>query len=244
MTDTASVRWGIIGPGTIARTFADGIAHSATGKLIAIASRNPGKPELAAHFPGARIVSGYEALLNDPEIDAVYIATPHTGHAEWAIKTIRAGKHVLVEKPIALSAYDADAIFHEARKAGVFAGEAFMYRVHPQTAKLIELVKSGIIGDIRIIRSSFGFNMGSVKPEHRLFANDTAGGGILDVGCYPVSMARLIAGSVEGKPFLEPDFVSGAGHLGQTEAGAAIRTCTGNCCRCKNLQAVTNHRVR
>ncbi|MDA4834227.1 gfo/Idh/MocA family oxidoreductase, partial [Enterobacter hormaechei] len=99
------------------------------------------------------------------------------------------------EKPIALSAYDADAIFHEARKAGVFAGEAFMYRVHPQTAKLIELVKSGIIGDIRIIRSSFGFNMGSVKPEHRLFANDTAGGGILDVGCYPVSMARLIAGS-------------------------------------------------
>ncbi|WP_163484757.1 Gfo/Idh/MocA family protein, partial [Escherichia coli] len=81
-------------------------------------------------------------------IDAVYIATPHTGHAKWAIKTIRAGKHVLVEKPIALSAYDADAIFHEARKAGVFAGEAFMYRVHPQTAKLIELVKSGIIGDI------------------------------------------------------------------------------------------------
>eukprot|EP01132_Coremiostelium_polycephalum_P006282 gene6282-7827_t len=216
MTDTASIRWGIIGPGTIARTFADGIAHSATGKLIAIASRNPDKPELATQFPGARIVNGYDALLRDPEIDAVYIATPHTGHAEWAIKAIRAGKHVLVEKPIALSAYDADAIFHEARKAGVFAGEAFMYRVHPQTAKLIELIKSGVIGDIRIIRSSFGFNMGSVRPDHRLFANDTAGGGILDVGCYPVSMVRLIAGSVEGKPFLEPDFVSGAGHLGQT----------------------------
>ena len=216
MTDTASVRWGIIGPGTIARTFADGIAHSATGKLIAIASRNPDKPELATQFPGARIVNGYDALLRDPEIDTVYIATPHMGHAEWAIKTIRAGKHVLVEKPIALSAYDADAIFHEARKAGVFAGEAFMYRLHPQTAKLIELIKSRVIGDIRIIRSSFGFNMGSVRPDHRLFANDTAGGGILDVGCYPVSMARLIAGSIEGKPFLEPDFVSGAGHLGQT----------------------------
>ncbi|MBA8881984.1 aldo/keto reductase [Phyllobacterium myrsinacearum] len=216
MTDTPSIRWGIIGPGTIARTFADGVAHSTTGTLVAIASRNPGKPDLAAHFPGARIVNGYDALLSDPEIDAIYIATPHTGHAEWAIKAIRAGKHVLVEKPIALSAYDADAIFHEARKAGVFAGEAFMYRVHPQTAILIELVKSGIIGDIRIIRSSFGFNMGSVKPEHRLFANETAGGGILDVGGYPVSMVRLIAGSFEGKPFLEPEAVSGVGHLGQT----------------------------
>lgn len=216
MTDTPSIRWGIIGPGTIARTFADGVAHSTTGKLVAIASRNPDRPELAHHFPGARIVNGYDALLTDPEIDAIYVSTPHTGHAEWAIKAIRAGKHVLVEKPIALSAYDADAIFHEARKSGVFAGEAFMYRVHPQTIKLIELVKSGTIGDVRIIRSSFGFNMGSVKPEHRLFANETAGGGILDVGCYPVSMTRLIAGSVEGKPFLDPEFVSGAGHLGET----------------------------
>lgn len=216
MTKDATIRWGIIGPGRIAQTFADGIAHSRSGKLVAIASRNPEKPGLGDNFPGARIVSGYEALLADKEIDAVYIATPHTGHAEWAIKAIRAGKHVLVEKPIALSAYDAEAIYYEAKKAGVFAGEAFMYRVHPQTAKLIELVKSGVIGELRIIRSSFGFNMGTVKPEHRLFANDTAGGGILDVGGYPVSMARLIAGAVDGKPFLDPDKVSGVAHLGQT----------------------------
>ncbi|CAN7498388.1 aldo/keto reductase [Rhizobium rhizogenes] len=216
MSTDAPIRWGIIGPGTIARTFADGVAHSRGGKLVAIASRNPDKPGLGDNFPGARIVNGYEALLADKDIDAVYIATPHTGHAEWAIKAIRAGKHVLVEKPIALSAYDAEAIYYEAKKAGVFAGEAFMYRVHPQTAKLIELVKSGVIGDIRIIRTSFGFNMGSVKPEHRLFANETAGGGILDVGGYPVSMARLIAGAADGKPFLDPDKVSGVAHLGQT----------------------------
>ncbi|QND49032.1 Gfo/Idh/MocA family oxidoreductase [Rhizobium lusitanum] len=216
MSTDAPIRWGIIGPGTIAKTFADGVAHSRGGKLVAIASRNPDKPGLGDNFPGARIVNGYEALLSDKDVDAVYIATPHTGHAEWAIKAIRAGKHVLVEKPIALSAYDAEAIYYEARKAGVFAGEAFMYRVHPQTAKLIELVKSGVIGDIRIIRSSFGFNMGSVKPEHRLFAAETAGGGILDVGGYPVSMARLIAGAAEGKPFLDPDKVSGVAHLGQT----------------------------
>ncbi|MBO9198119.1 aldo/keto reductase [Rhizobium sp. 16-449-1b] len=216
MSSDQPIRWGIIGPGTIARTFADGIAHSRTGKLVAIATRNPEKPGLAENFPGARIVKGYEALLGDSEIDAVYIAVPHTGHAEWAIKAIRAGKHVLVEKPIALTAYDADAIYHEAKKAGVFAGEAFMYRVHPQTAKIVELVKSGAIGALRIIRTSFGFNMGTFRPEHRLFANETAGGGILDVGGYPVSMARLIAGAAEGKPFLEPEKVAGVGHLGQS----------------------------
>ncbi|NTF34028.1 aldo/keto reductase [Rhizobium skierniewicense] len=216
MTDAHPVRWGIIGPGTIARTFAEGIAHSSTGKLVAIASRNPEKPGLGDGFPGARIVHGYDALLADSEIDAVYIATPHTGHAEWAIKAIRAGKHVLVEKPIALSAYDADAIFHEAKKAGVFAGEAYMYRVHPQTAKIVDLVKSGVIGDVRIIRTSFGFNMGGFKPDHRLFANDAAGGGILDVGGYPVSMARLIAGAATGHPVLEPEKVSGVAHLGQS----------------------------
>lgn len=216
MTTVQPIRWGIIGPGTIARTFADGIAHSRTGRLEAIATRNPDKPGLAEAFAGARIIHGYDALLADPAIDAVYIATPHTGHAEWAIKAIRAGKNVLVEKPIALSAYDADAIFHEAKKAGVFAGEAYMYRLHPQTAKLLELVKARAVGDIRIIRSSFGFNMGSFRADHRLFANETAGGGILDVGGYPVSMVRMIAGAVDGKPFAEPEKVAGAAHLGQS----------------------------
>lgn len=216
MPDLQPIRWGIIGPGTIAKTFAEGVAHSTTGKLVAIATRNPDRPGLSDGFPGARIVNGYDALLSDAEIDAVYIATPHTGHAEWAIKAIRAGKHVLVEKPIALSAYDADAIFHEAKKAGVFAGEAYMYRLHPQTARIVELVKGGAIGEVRIIRSSFGFSMGSFRADHRLFANESAGGGILDVGGYPVSMARLIAGAVSGQPFLEPTKVSGVAHLGQS----------------------------
>jgi predicted dehydrogenase/aryl-alcohol dehydrogenase-like predicted oxidoreductase len=216
MSKGATIHWGIIGPGTIARTFADGIAHSKTGKLVAIASRNPGRPELAEHFPGVRIHDGYEAILADAEVDAIYISTPHPSHAEWAIKAIRAGKHVLVEKPIALNAHDAAAIYHEAKKAGVFAGEAFMYRLHPQTARLIKLVQSGAIGTVRIIRSSFGFTMGTVKPEHRLFAQATAGGGILDVGGYPVSMVRLIAGAVEDLPCLEPETVHGVAHLGKT----------------------------
>ncbi|WP_085033856.1 aldo/keto reductase [Ensifer aridi] len=214
MSSVQRIRWGIIGPGTIARTFAEGIAHSATGRLVAIATRNPDKPGLGEGFPGARIVKGYDALLADPEIDAVYIATPHTGHAEWAIKAVRAGKHVLVEKPMALSAFDARSIFHEATKAGVFAGEAYMYRFHPQTARLVELVRDGTIGEVRIIRSSFGFDMGGYRPEHRLFANNLAGGGILDVGGYPVSMVCMLAGAAERKPFLEPLTVSGAARLG------------------------------
>jgi predicted dehydrogenase/aryl-alcohol dehydrogenase-like predicted oxidoreductase len=214
MSSEQPIRWGIIGPGAIARTFAEGIAQSAAGRLVAIATRNPEKPDLAEGFPGARIVKGYDTLLTDPEIDAVYIATPHTSHAEWAIKAVRAGKHVLVEKPMALSAYDARSIFHEAAKAGVFAGEAYMYRFHPQTVRLVELVREGVIGEVRIIRSSFGFDMGGYRPEHRLFANDLAGGGILDVGGYPVSMVCMLAGAAEKKPLLEPLTVSGAARLG------------------------------
>ena len=208
-----TIRWGIIGPGSIAKAFRGGLKDSKHGVLSAIATRNPDRPGLAETFPEARIVHGYEALLADKEIDAVYIAVPHTGHAEWAIKAAEAGKHVLVEKPLALSAHEADAVFHAHRKAGTFAGEAFMYRVHPQTAKLIELIQSGVIGEVRMIQSSFGFSMGRFQPEHRLFASALAGGGIMDVGCYPVSMARLLAGVASGKAFADPVKVTGTAEL-------------------------------
>ena len=215
MTDFKTIAWGIIGPGGIAKAFAGGVAHSRTGRLAAIATRDPGKPGLAQDFPGARILQGYEALLADAEVEAIYIATPHPSHARWAIRCAEAGKHVLVEKPMGLTAFEADAMFHAARKANVFMGEAFMYRLHPQTAKLIELIRSGSIGEVRMIKSSFGFAMPKFDPAHRLYANDLAGGGILDVGGYPVSMARLIAGAAAGKPFLDPVTVAGAGYLGK-----------------------------
>ncbi|MBZ9796799.1 aldo/keto reductase [Mesorhizobium sp. ES1-4] len=216
MTSTTPIRWGILGPGGIAKAFAGGVAGSRTGKLVAIGARNPGKPGLAESFPGTRILDGYDALLSDPEIDAIYIAVPHPGHVHWAIWAAEAGKHVLCEKPLALTAFEADAMMHAARKAGTFLGEAFMYRLHPQTLKLVDLVKSGVIGEIRMIKSSFGFAMPDFMPEHRLYANDLAGGGILDVGGYPVSMVRLIAGAAIGAPFAEPDKVVGAAHLGQS----------------------------
>ena len=111
------------------------------GTLVAIGARDPGRAGYAEAFPGARVVAGYEALLADPEVEAVYIATPHPSHAEWAIKAAEAGKHALVEKPLGLTAYEADAIFHAARRAGTFIGEAFMYRLHPQTARLLELIR-------------------------------------------------------------------------------------------------------
>jgi len=226
MTDT-KVRWGIIGPGSIAKAFRDGVRQAEHGELVAIATRNPDKPGLAEEFPGARIVAGYEALLADEAVDAIYIAVPHTGHAEWAIKAAEAGKHVLVEKPLALSAHEEDAVFHAHKKAGTFAGEAFMYRLHPQTAKIIDLIKSGTIGEVRMIQSSFGFSMGTFQPQHRLFASALAGGGIMDVGCYPVSMARLLAGAANGQAFADPVKVAGTAKLnaeGTDDWAAAVLT--------------------
>jgi predicted dehydrogenase/aryl-alcohol dehydrogenase-like predicted oxidoreductase len=208
------IRWGIIGAGGIAKAFLLGLNGTDSGTLVAIGSRNPGKESLKTDFPGARIHPSYEALLADPEVDAVYIATPHPGHAEWAIKAAEAGKHALVEKPMGLTAFEAEAMFDAARKHGTFMGEAFMYRLHPNTQALIDVVKSGEIGEVRMIKTSFGFAMPKFMPEHRLFANDLAGGGILDVGCYVASISRLIAGAAAGKPFLDPIKTLGVAHLG------------------------------
>ncbi len=211
---TSPIRWGIIGAGGIARAFVLGLSGTDSGKLVAIGSRNPTKTSLKTDFPGARIHDGYEALLADPDVDAVYIATPHPGHAEWAIKAAEAGKHALIEKPMGLTAFQAEAMFDAARKHGTFMGEAFMYRLHPQTQLLLDVVKSGAIGDVRMIKTSFGFAMSKFMPEHRLYANDLAGGGIMDVGCYVASIARLIAGAAAGKPFLDPTKTLGVAHLG------------------------------
>lgn len=216
MAEGKKIRWGIIGPGGIAKAFLGGVMDSEFAELVAIGTRNPDRAGLADDFPGARILKGYDALIADPEVDAIYIATPHPGHAEWAIKCAQGGKHVLCEKPMGLTASEAAMMFNAAKKAGTFMGEAFMYRLHPQTLKLVELIKSGVIGEVRMIKTSFGFAMSKFMPEHRLYANDLAGGGILDVGCYVASISRLIAGAANGKPFLDPETVAGVAKLGKT----------------------------
>ncbi|HEY7088190.1 MAG TPA: aldo/keto reductase [Tepidisphaeraceae bacterium] len=203
------INWGIISTGAIAKTFARGLPASKTGRLIAVASRSQASADsFAREFGAARAHSSYEAILEDKDVDAIYIAPPHPFHAEWAIRAIRAGKNVLVEKPAALNHAQLMAMIESAVENDVFFMEAFMYRCHPQTAKLLELLKQKAIGDVRVIQATFSFH-GGFNPEGRLYSNALAGGGILDVGCYTASISRLIAGS-------EPIEVKGVGHLGQT----------------------------
>ncbi len=206
-------RWGLLGTGAIARTFAKALPRSETGLLKAVASRSQDKADsFAKEFEIESAYGSYEDLLASPDVDVVYIATPHSQHAAWAIKAAAAGKHILCEKPIAINTGQAIAIADAARANKVFLMEAFMYRCHPQTAKLTELIRNGEIGDVRMIRASFAFNT-ELDPEHRLFDRALGGGGILDVGCYPVSMARLIAGAALNRMFVEPIEVTGAGAL-------------------------------
>lgn len=217
--------WGIIGTGAIAKAFAKGLKESKTGELLAVGSRNiETANKFGDEFGVARRYGKYEDLLSDSSVEAVYIAVPHPLHAEWAIKTADAGKHVLCEKPLTLNHAEAMAVVEAARRSNVFLMEAFMYRCHPQTAKLVELVKSRTIGDVRLIQATFSFKAGW-NPESRLLKNALGGGGILDVGCYTTSMSRLVAGAAGGKLFEDPVSVAGAGHVGTTcvdEYAAAV----------------------
>ncbi len=211
--------WGILGAGAIAKAFTHGVRQSGTGEVVAVGSRSREKATAFAREHGIDRAHGtYEALLADEAVEAVYVATPHPMHAEWTIRAIEAGKHVLCEKPLAMNHAEAMAMVEAARRApggGVFLAEAFMYRCHPQTAKLVDLIRNGAIGEIRSIEASFGFRAG-YDARGRLFAPELGGGGILDIGCYTVSLARLIAGAALGRPFADPERVKGVAHLGET----------------------------
>lgn len=210
---TRTLSWGIIGTGAIARTFARALPHSRTGQLVAIGSRSlSGAENFTKEFADVTAHGSYEALLADPAVQAVYISTPHPSHAEWCIKAARAGKHILCEKPITLNYPEAMAVAEAARENGVFLMEAFMYRCHPQTAKIVELIRSGTIGEVRVIQATFSFHAG-FRAESRLFNNALGGGGILDVGCYATSIARLVAGAAQGLPFLNPSQLTGFAQL-------------------------------
>jgi predicted dehydrogenase len=210
------IAWGILGAGRIAMTFARGLAASRTGRLVAVGSRSREKAaRFASEHGAARSHGSYAALVEDPEVRAVYIATPHPQHAEWAAHAARAGRHVLCEKPLTVNYAQAAEVVEIARSARVLLMEAFMYRCHPQTARLVELLRQEIIGEVRVIEARFSY-ASAFNPESRTFSNELAGGGILDVGCYPVSLARLIAGAARGADFADPLEVKGAGHLGPT----------------------------
>jgi predicted dehydrogenase/aryl-alcohol dehydrogenase-like predicted oxidoreductase len=163
----------------------------------------------------ARAYGDYDALLADDAVEAVYIATPHPSHARWAVRAAEAGKHVLCEKPLGVNGAEVMAAVEAARRHDVFLMEAFMYRCHPQTQRLAELVREGAVGEVRQIQATFAFASAS-SPESRLFDPARAGGGILDVGCYPVSVSRLVAGAARGEPFADPEELTGTGHIGAT----------------------------
>ena len=214
--DQQALRWGILGPGNIAKKFATGLQQTDAGTLVAVASRDAAKARaFAEEFGPAEVYGSYQALLADPNVDAVYIATPHPFHPQWTIAACEAGKHVLVEKPIALTAWQTEAMLAAADENDVFLMEAFMYRCHPQIARVVELIKSGEIGDVRAVQASFAFRGGD-NPNSRLMNQDLGGGGILDVGGYPVSFARLVAGAASGELFADPVEVVGLGHVGET----------------------------
>ena len=209
----AKLKWGIIGAGTIAQTFARGVAASASGEIVAVGSRTAeGAQAFVAEFRIPTPHSSYQAVLDDPEVEAVYIATVHPAHARLVVQAARAGKHVLCEKPLGVNHAEAMAAVEAAREHDVFLMEGYMYRCHPFTRRLVELVAEGAIGEVRLIEATFSFHA-EVGTDHRLRSQATAGGGILDVGGYPVSMARLIAGAGMGKPFAEPVSVVAAGTL-------------------------------
>lgn len=213
--------WAILGPGSIARRFAGQLPH-ADGRLVAVGSRDQGR---AADFvAGLELgsdadqihVGSYAEVLADPAVEAVYVATVHITHAPLVLEALRAGKHVLCEKPMAPNWGTVMSLVDAARQSGVSLAEAYMYRFHPQTQKLLELVAEGAIGELVHMDASFAFGGGGSSRQGRLFDPATAGGGILDVGGYPVSLARAVAGSAVGRPFLEPTGLSAQGTLGPT----------------------------
>jgi aryl-alcohol dehydrogenase-like predicted oxidoreductase/predicted dehydrogenase len=215
LTDN-TLRWGIIGTGNIASRFASQVPTSATNEVVAVGSRSiESANAFADKWDIANRYGSYEELLADESVDAVYIATPHPMHPEWAVKTAEAGKHVLCEKPLAINRAWAEAMIEAAVRHDVFLMEAYMYRCLPQTKLVAQLVRDGEIGTVHQIQASFAFNA-AFRAESRIFADELAGGGILDVGGYPVSYSRLIAGIATGQPFAEPAAVSAVGHLGET----------------------------
>ncbi len=189
------INWGILGCAAIAeKAFIPAIQESGNGILYGIASRDSKKAwDWALNFGFRKSYHNYQALLEDREIDAVYIPLPNNLHAEWSIRAVEAGKHVLCEKPMALSAEEVREMGKAAKKAGVLLMEGFMYKFHPQIERITEILRTKEIGDVRTVHSSFTFSRAFDEGNYRL-SPEMGGGALYDVGCYPISLARLVFG--------------------------------------------------
>jgi len=210
------LRWGILGPGRIAPRLVRAVRASRRGELVAVASRDTDRAAaFAAHHGIRRSLGSYDALLSLPDVDVVYVSLPNHLHAEWAVRALEAGKHVLCEKPLALAVDDVDAIAQAAERNGRICAEAFMYLHHPQILRAVEMARGGVLGQLELVNGSFSFFLASGGDPR---ADRAMGGGSLwDVGCYPVSLARRIAG-------VEPD---GVAAFARFDAGGIDRTFIG-----------------
>jgi predicted dehydrogenase len=187
------VKWGIVSTANINRKVIPGAHASNEVELVGVASRDRAKADAyAQEWKIPRAYGSYEALLDDPEIEAVYISLPNTLHVEWSIKALEAGKHVLCEKPMSRDPAEVERAFDASERTGRLLMEAFMFRHNPQTKKLKELVDDGAIGELRVIRSAFSY--GLYDESNIRLRTDVDGGALMDVGCYCVSGSRLLAG--------------------------------------------------
>jgi predicted dehydrogenase len=189
------VRWGVLSTANIGkRAVIPAIQRSHNGQVLALASRDAAQARQAADTLSIpRAFGSYEALLADPEVEAVYIPLPNSMHREWAIRAAQAGKHILCEKPLALNAAECAEMAAAARQHGVLLMEAFMYRFHPQTLRVLELLRQGAIGAPRLIKASFSFHL--TNPANIRLQPDLGGGALMDVGCYCVNVSRTLFGA-------------------------------------------------
>ncbi|WP_439692182.1 aldo/keto reductase [Curtobacterium sp. SP.BCo] len=219
-TATGTTNWAVLGPGSIARRFLSQLSSSSAGATLVAAGSSSAEraqafaDEAAEHGFADVAALGYDEVLADPDVHAVYVSTVHTGHAALVLAALAAGKAVLCEKPLSPNHGTSMALADAARQAGLPLVEAYMYRFHPQTAALLDLVRQGAVGDVTHIDASFAFRAGT--RSGRLFDVDTAGGGILDVGGYPVTMAAAIVQAATGERVAEPTELTAVGTLGPT----------------------------
>jgi D-xylose 1-dehydrogenase (NADP+, D-xylono-1,5-lactone-forming) len=187
--------WGVIGPGFIAtRAVIPAIQLAPTARVLAVASSNEQRARTTAlHFGIERAYHGYQALLDDPDVDAVYIALPNHLHREWTIRAAQAGKHVLCEKPLAMTAAECDEMISACKEANVLLMEAVMYRFHPRMLHLKQMLAAGELGEIRFLHAAFSFPFDA--PGNYRAYRQFGGGALLDVGSYCVNAARWLTGS-------------------------------------------------
>ncbi len=208
------VRWGILGAGGIADTVSHDINLTSGNVVTAVAARDVARAaQFAARHGAVRSYGAYQALVDDAEIDVVYIATTHPHHKANALMAIEAGKAVLIEKPVCLNAADARDVFAAATRAGVFAMEAMWTRVNPLIRRAQQLIADGEIGDVRGVRNEFGLGL-AFDPTHRVYDLDNGGGALLDLGVYPVTFAYLFLGP--------PDEVRTVGTLSPTGSDETV----------------------